>query len=81
MTLGSPYNPIILIVDGNLQISGTVTIYGFVFVTQTLSMDYDGMIFGAAAAEGTTVLSGSTRVFYDASILSLVRNMSPLPVL
>ncbi|MDZ4261213.1 MAG: hypothetical protein U1B30_02650, partial [Pseudomonadota bacterium] len=50
--IGSPTNPVVLVVDGKLDLSGGVTIYGFIYVTG--DVDGDGV-----EANGGTTVNGS----------------------
>jgi len=72
VTIGSPTEPVILIVDGPLQINGNVIIYGLVYCT-ALTWDNTGggtsQIIGAAIAEGNFEATGTPNPTYDPDVL------------
>lgn len=71
-TIGSSTNPVILVVNGNLSLTGGVTIYGFVFVTGTTTMTIPNgknNITGGFVSAGNVNLTGTT-ITYDATVLS-----------
>lgn len=77
ITIGSATEPVILIVDGNLQISGGATIYGVVYCT-ALTWDNTGggtsQVIGAAIAEGNFTATGTPNPTYNSSVLQQVQN-------
>lgn len=79
--IGSAANPVLLIVNGSLQISGNVTIYGFVYVQGPYSAQTDisgnVSIEGALANGDNFVMSGNADVTYNSAILEKVKNATP----
>jgi Tfp pilus assembly protein PilX len=77
-TLGTPANPVLLIVNGDLSISGNTNIYGFLFVvgstsaTTTISGTLN--INGGMATGDSLAISGNSNVVYNASLLVGVQN-------
>ena len=70
--VGSPDNPVILIVDGPLELRGTSTIYGVVYSTSLLWDNTGGgtsRIFGSAIAEGDFEATGTPSPTYDSDIM------------
>ncbi|BAL25518.1 hypothetical protein [Azoarcus sp. KH32C] len=71
--IGSASAPVILIVNGPLQITGNVTIYGLVYCT-AITWDNTGggtsAIIGAAIAEGDFTATGTPNPTYDPAVLS-----------
>lgn len=71
-TLGSPSDPVILVVDGALHIRGATTIHGLVYAG---SLDWhatpadDSSIVGAAIVEDDFRADGAPRLIHDAAIL------------
>ncbi|MGL1835085.1 PilX N-terminal domain-containing pilus assembly protein [Rhodocyclaceae bacterium SMB388] len=71
-TLGSPSDPVILVVDGALEIRGATTIHGLVYAG---SLDWhatpadDSVIVGAAIVEDDFSADGVPRLIHDAAIL------------
>ncbi|PAU87577.1 hypothetical protein CK507_08400 [Pseudomonas sp. WN033] len=72
-TVGSLTNPVVLIVNGPLELRGSATIYGLVY-SATLLWDNTGggtsQIIGAAVAEGDFTANGTPNPTYDSSVLS-----------
>lgn len=77
ITIGSASAPVILIVDGNLQITGAATVYGVVYCT-ALTWDNTGggtsQIIGAALAEGDFTATGTPNPTYNSSVLQNLQN-------
>jgi len=71
--IGTPTEPVILIVNGTLQITGNVTIYGLVYCA-AITWDNTGggtsQIIGAAIAEGNFVATGTPNPTYDPNVLN-----------
>jgi Tfp pilus assembly protein PilX len=75
-TIGSPSNPVILIVNNNAQISSGVTIYGFLYVIQGLSMN-GGSVIGAAATENAlNINGGNASITFNTAVLSALHNVN-----
>ena len=75
--IGSPTNPVILIVNGNLQINGSAIIYGIVYSANTVWNNTGGgtsQIVGAAIAEGDFMATGTPNPTYDSSVLNNLAN-------
>jgi Tfp pilus assembly protein PilX len=71
--IGSPSKPVLIIVNGNLAISGSTSIYGFLFVVGTTSAteDISGsfQLTGAMATGDSLSMSGSTNITYNSTML------------
>lgn len=71
ITVGSLAEPVIIIVDGELRVNGTVTIYGLVYCT-AIVWDNTGMgnvnIYGAAVAEGSFTGNGTPTITYTPTV-------------
>lgn len=84
--LGSPSEPVILVVDGNLTLN-SVTIYGVVYVTGAFRNQGGSQVKGAILVEGTaetdilgTGSGDGTKIAYSAQVLSNVnRNQNMFP--
>jgi len=76
VTVGSPSNPVILIIEGNLNASGNVKIYGFVYITGAISLNGTVMIKGSVAIAGAVNLNdgscskGTNSIIFDSGILT-----------
>lgn len=75
-TIGSTAAPVLLIIDGNLNLKGNLTFYGFIFVLGTTTTDVLGnvTIYGGIAAGGNANITGSTNIIYNSSVLSTLKN-------
>lgn len=63
--IGSAAAPVVLVVDGNLTLSGTTTIFGVVFVKGNLTTSGTPKIRGAVIASGVVNSAGTLNVIYD----------------
>ena len=85
--LGSPLNPVLLVVDGNVKIQGKV--YGMVFVRSTgagpldpalggnasMDMNAGAVIYGSLIVQGKVdKANGSAAVVYNSEILTNLGN-------
>lgn len=80
-TIGSASNPVLLIVNGSLSLSGNVTIYGFLFVIGTndiTTFSGNTKIIGGMATTETLNMSGSIEVTYDPAVLDNLQNQPSL---
>lgn len=72
VTLGTTELPIVLVVNGNVTLNGTMDVIGLVYCT-ALTWDNTGggsaFLRGAAVAEGAFTGNGSPDFFYDADVL------------
>ncbi len=70
--IGSPSQPVILIVNGSLKANGGATIYGVVYVIGDWDNNGGGNldIIGAAIVEGSLSSTGTPNVTYDSSVLN-----------
>lgn len=72
-TIGSPTNPVILIIstNGNIQINGNVTIYGLLYVAAAnWSNNNSGSvnIIGSVAVEGNFNINGNVNINYNNTV-------------
>jgi hypothetical protein len=80
-TIGSADNPVLIIVNGDLDISGNTTIYGFIFVAGSTAATTDitgnfNLTGGLATADSLNI-SGNVNVIYDSSALVGVQTSLP----
>ncbi|WP_454785223.1 pilus assembly PilX family protein [Legionella sp. WA2024007413] len=71
-TIGSPTNPVVLVVNGPLQSNGTTTIYGMVYVMGDWNNSGGGTldIIGGAVVEGSITSTGSPNITYNTAVLN-----------
>ena len=68
--IGSLENPVILIVNGTLTLSGPVEIYGYVYVTGSVDkISGTANIYGAVATEENFIPLGTSNITYNPYIL------------
>lgn len=71
VTIGSPSEPVVIVVSGDLKLAGGATIYGMVYVTG--NWDNSGMgtadIYGAAVVEGDFQATGTPNIIYDNDLI------------
>lgn len=77
-TIGSPTQPVILIIDGNFQANGVTTIYGAVYVAQDWNNSGGGTldIYGSAITEGSFSGVGTPNVIFSQNILDRASNLA-----
>lgn len=76
-TIGSATHPVLLVVNGDFSLSGNVTIYGYIFVFGTNTIDSisgNVTINGAISATGNLTMSGSSELTYAPDVLSNLQN-------
>jgi Tfp pilus assembly protein PilX len=73
--IGSAAQPVLLIVNGNLDISGSMVLYGLIVVLGTTTTDVSGssVINGGLLATDNLSLSGSNTITYNNTVLSTVQ--------
>lgn len=72
-TIGTITKPVLLIVDGNLDMKGNTTINGFVFVTGDFSTgNGTSEINGALVVRGESIFKGTSDITFDSAILSRI---------
>ncbi len=78
-TGGSLAHPILLVVNGNLDLKGNAQIFGVVYVTGSANVDVgNGTVIGALISQGSVALKGNGGVTYNASIINkLLAGTSP----
>ena len=70
---GSAADPIILIVDGELDFGGGGAYYALIYANSVASFG-GKQLFGAAIVEETSTLGGTYDLFYDGSVLDALKN-------
>jgi len=71
--IGTQANPVILVVDGDLKISGSPTIYGFIYVTGDFKLSGNVQIHGGLIVNDEAELRGSSEVIYSDTVLDNIR--------
>lgn len=80
-TIGTAANPVLIVVNGPLSISGNTIVYGFIFVigaTGITSVSGNTNITGGIATSDNLSMSGNTYITYDSSVLTNLRNQSSM---
>jgi Tfp pilus assembly protein PilX len=77
-TIGTSSQPVLLIVNGNLDITGNTTIYGFIVVLGAATTEITGSsnITGGILAADNLILTGSSQITYNSSIINIVQQSS-----
>ena len=70
LTFGTAADPVILIVNGNLDSGGTVTVNGLLYVIGNLTGNGNTTVNGAVVVQGNVDVSGSFDIVFDSSLLN-----------
>jgi len=80
-TIGSPSSPVILVVDGDIRLSGNVTIYGLVVARNFLSAAGTVDVIGGVVAETQIQrANGTFSVYYDPGISAELADLKKMEV-
>lgn len=71
--IGSAAEPVVLVVDGNLTLSGTTTIFGVVFVKGDLTTSGTPKVRGAVLATGAVNSAGTLNIIFDPDAIAGAR--------
>ncbi len=79
-TIGSAAAPVLLIIDGDLELKGNLTVYGYIFVLGTTTTDILGNvnIYGGISTAGNASIAGNTNVTYNPTVLSTLQSQSTI---
>lgn len=81
-TYGSAASPIILIVNGTLDMTGTVNFYGLLYVTGNISINGTVNIYGSIISQTSiTKTGGNATITFDPAILNQLNSTNPSTVL
>jgi hypothetical protein len=76
--IGTQANPVLIVINGNLNISGNFTLYGFLFVlgasSATTNLSGNITITGGIASTDNVSASGNLNLTYDGTVLSGVQS-------
>lgn len=75
-TIGSAASPVILIVNGNLNTSSILNIYGFLYVIGSTALNGTTTINGGIALENVLNTNGPTTVNFNSGILNLASSLT-----
>jgi hypothetical protein len=71
VALGTPQRPVVLVVDGPIELHESVVIHGLIYGTGSRWLDPAGAtIHGAVILEGDLQASGNTQIHHDAAVLA-----------
>lgn len=77
LTLGSPERPVLLVVDGPVELSAALTLHGLVYLRHPQWTDTVGAtVRGAVIAEGDLQAQGPTAIHHDAALLQTLQKRS-----
>ena len=77
LTLGSPERPVLLVVDGPVELNAAVTLHGLVYLRHPRWTDTVGAtVRGAVIAENDLQAQGRTAIHHDAALLQTLRQRS-----
>jgi hypothetical protein len=68
-TIGTAEHPVVLVVNGNLDLGANVVINGMVYVGGSLSGNGTATIYGALVSAGAVNVTGNLKVIYDPKTL------------
>jgi hypothetical protein len=77
-TIGSVANPVLLVINGNLSMSGSVIIHGFIFVTGTSGITTslgNITIDGALMTTQNLTISGSSNIIFNPTLLNTLQTI------
>ncbi|MDR3491227.1 MAG: hypothetical protein P4M12_04185 [Gammaproteobacteria bacterium] len=77
-TIGTSSNPVLLIVNGNLNVSGNLTVYGFVYVIGNIAISGNAEINGALTGTGTLSTSGNGEIIFNNNDLTQVQQLGSM---
>ncbi len=78
MTIGSAASPVIIVADSNVNVSGTLTIYGLLYVTQGMNLSGNVNIIGMSGVEGAVNTSGNVTISNNATVMNNLLSQSSL---
>ena len=73
--IGTPERPVVLVINGNLDLGANTVINGLVFVTGDISGNGSPTIYGALVSAGTANVTGNPKVIYDPKVLGSAVNL------
>lgn len=76
--IGSAANPVLMIVNGNLDISGNAIVYGFIYVIGGVATDLTGnaKIYGGVVSTDALSLSGNTLITFNTAVLTAIQTQA-----
>lgn len=69
-TIGSAAQPVIIIVNGIVNMSANINVYGFVYSSQNMNLSGGVTFRGVVAGAGNFSVSGNVDVIYDATVVN-----------
>ena len=73
--LGTPEKPVVLVVQGDLELSNNAVVYGLVFVFGDISGNGNPQIFGSLISAGAAAITGNPLIIYDPLALGAATNL------
>lgn len=76
-TIGSPEKPVILAVEGSLNLAGNVTIWGVVYATEADFSAGTNTIMGSLVTAGNVNMKGTASIHYNADLRPVPEEYDP----
>lgn len=73
--VGSQAHPVVLIINGDLNLGSNSEVNGFVFVTGTITGSGSPTVYGALVSNGSANVTGNLKVVYDPKALAGAANL------
>ena len=71
--IGSPAQPVLLIINGDAKITGTVLVHGFVYITGNVFNSGTFNVYGSVSIEGDMGALGTFDIIYDSGTLDQLK--------
>lgn len=73
--IGTQSKPVVLVVNGNLDLGSNVEVNGLVFVTGNITGNGSPTVYGALIGGGSASATGNLKVVYDPAVLAGASNL------
>ncbi len=71
--MGTPTEPVLLIINGDAKITGTLVVYGFVYITGNVDNSGTFNVYGSVSVEGDMGALGTFDIIYDSAVLDQLK--------
>lgn len=73
--VGTQAKPVVLVINGDLDLGSNIEINGLVFVTGNITGNGSPTVYGALVGAGSASANGNLKVIYDPSVLGAAANL------